>query len=217
MVDKTRKTKKREKAAKKRLKLLDAKVDKDLQEIAKPHDKLAKDLEDIERKYLDKEMEHAPTDKELKKARKSGAKGKLTLSEGPKDATKEDFKYKQAVLKSKTPKAFPSKPKPTTKKKIKIDRTKYTAGKVAKKAGTVAKKVLKASGNPWLLAAEVALSPSTLNEGEDEAVRKRNEEYSRRTGIIKGGSTKKKKKASGGTVKNYANGGGVRKAKFIDS
>ena len=172
---------------------------------AKPHDKLAKDLEDIERKYIDKEIEQAPTDKELKEYRKKHpkAKGKkLTLSEGPKDATKEGLKYKQAVLKSKTPTAFPVKPKPTTKKKIKIDRTKKTLGKVAKK-------VLKASANPYLLFLETALSPSPLNEGEEEAVRKMNEEYSKRTGILR---------ASGGTIKkNYAHGGSVRKAKFTDS
>ena len=192
----------------KRRKLQKKQQAKRLENAAKPHDKLAKDLEDIERKYIDREIKQAPTDKELKKVRKKGSKGKLTLSEGPKDATKESLKYKKEVLKSKTPEAFPRKPKTTTKRKIKTDRTKYTAGKVAKKAGTVAKKVLKASGNPYLLFLETALASSPLNEGEEEAIRKRNEEYSRRTGILR---------ASGGTVKNYANGGGVRKAKFTDS
>jgi len=185
----------------KRRKLQKKQQAKRLENTAKPHDKLAKDLEDIERKYIDREIKQAPTDKELKKARKKGSKGKLTLSEGPKDATKESLKYKKEVLKSKTPKAFPRKPKTPTKRKIKIDRTKRTAGKVAKK-------VLKASANPYLLFLETALSPSPLNEGEEEAIRKRNEEYSRRTGILR---------ASGGTVKNYANGGGVRKAKFMDN
>lgn len=185
----------------KRRKLQKKQQAKRLENVAKPHDKLAKDLEDIERKYLDKEMEHAPTDKELKKARKSGAKGKLTLSEGPKDATKEDFKYKKEVLKSKTPKAFPRKPKTPTKRKIKTDLAKRNVGKAAKK-------VLKASASPYLLFLETALASSPLNEGEEEAIRKRNEEYSRRTGILR---------ASGGIVKNYANGGGVRKAKFTDN
>ena len=73
---------------------------------------------------------------------------------------------------------------------------------------TAAKFGLKALGSPYLAAIDVALSPSTLNKGEDEAVRKRNEEWAKKEGI---------QRASGGTVKNYANGGGVRKAKFTDS
>ena len=198
----TKAAKKRSKEADKRRKLANQKLNKSLEKAAKPHDKLAKDLEDIERKYIDKEIKQAPTDKELKEARKKNPKAKkFTLSEGPKDATKEGLKYKKAVLKSKTPEAFPRKPKTPTKRKIKTDLAKRNVGKAAKK-------VLKASANPYLLFLETALSPSPLNEGEEEAVRKMNEEYSRRTGILRN---------SGGTVKNYAKGGGVRKAKFMDN
>lgn len=162
----------------KRRKLQKKQQAKRLESVAKPHDKLAKDLENIERKYIDREIKQAPTDKELKKARKSGAKGKLTLSEGPKDATKESLKYKKEVLKSKTPKAFPRKPKTPTKRKIKTDRAKL----VAKKIGTKA----------LLRSIPVIGAIATLLESKPA--------YNK-----------------GGTVKNYAKGGGVRKAKFTDN
>ncbi len=175
MSNETKKTKTRRKLQKKR-------QAKEIKKISKPHDKLAKDLEDVERKYTKGLLKHRSGD---------------NLSEKQKKA----LKYTKEVLESKTPKAFPIKPKPTTKRKIKTDLAKRNVGKAAKK-------VLKASANPYLLFLETALSPSPLNEGEEEAVRKMNEEYSRSTGILRN---------SGGTVKNYAKGVGVRKAKFMDN
>lgn len=152
MSNETKKTKTRRKLQKKR-------QAKEIKKISKPHDKLAKELEDIERKYTKGLLEHRSGD---------------NLSEKQKKA----LKYKKEVLKSKTPKAFPIKPKTTTKRKIKTDRAKLAAKKIGTKA------LLKSIPVIGTIAALLESKPA----------------YNK-----------------GGTVKNYAKGGGVRKAKFTDN
>ena len=193
---------KRKAKNKKRREKVTAKIRLELQ---KPFQAFRQRMEDAERKIVKDKLKHARKMHPDAQGFESNKK------------RREELKYAEAVLKDKTSQISRVKPKPTTKKKIKIDLAKKTLGKVAKVVG-------KAS-SPLLVAAEVALSSSpTQGEKHDKAVKERNEAETKKTGNkskskIFGRPTRKplnknKNKASGGTVKNYANGGSVRKAKY---
>ena len=177
-------------------------------ELQKPFQAFRQRMEDAERKIVKDKLKHARKMHPDAQGFESNKK------------RREELKYAEAVLKDKTSQISRVKPKPTTKKKIKIDLAKKTLGKVAKVVG-------KAS-SPLLVAAEVALSSSpTQGKKHDKAVKERNkkwaalpEEEKKKIITLKLARptrkplNKNKNKASGGTVKNYANGGSVRKAKY---